>query len=250
MPSNNSPQEIPFITTGQMREVDRSMVEDYGILLVQMMENAGRNLAELARRRFLGGDPRGSRVLVLAGTGGNGGGGLVCARRLHNWGATVQVMATAPASRFTEVPRRQLNILERMGVSIFVVESVVGEAVDLPPADLLIDAIIGYSLGGAPEGGPATLIRAANAQSAPVLALDVPSGVDAGTGAVQEPAVRATATLTLALPKQGLGSEAAKPNIGELYLADIGVPPGLYARPPLDLEVGPVFAEEEILRIW
>lgn len=246
MPSDNGPQAIPFITTDQMREVDRSMVEDYGILLVQMMENAGRNLAELARRRFLGGDPRGNRVLVLAGTGGNGGGGLVCARRLHNWGAKVQVMATAPASRFTEIPRHQLTILERMGVSI----SVVGEEADLPPADLLIDAILGYGLGGAPEGGPATLIAAANAQSAPVLALDVPSGVDAGTGAVREPAVRATATLTLALPKQGLRAEQAKPNIGELYLADIGVPPGLYARPPLGLEVGPVFAKEEILRVW
>ncbi len=246
MPSNIGPQAIPFLTTDQMREVDRSMVEDYGILLVQMMENAGRNLAQLARRRFLGGNPRSSRILVLAGTGGNGGGGLVCGRHLHNWGATVQVMATAPASRFTEVPRHQLTILERMGVSI----SVAGEEADLPPAELLIDAIIGYSLGGAPEGSPATLIRAANAQSAPVLALDVPSGVDAGTGTVQEPAVRATATLTLALPKQGLRAEEAKLNIGELYLADIGVPPGLYTRPPLGLEVGPVFAEEEILRVW
>ncbi len=246
MPSNNAPQAIPFITTDQMREVDRSMVEDYGIQLVQMMENAGRNLAELARRRFLGGDPRGSRVLVLAGTGGNGGGGLVCARRLHNWGATVQVMATAPASRFTGVPLHQLTILERMEVSI----SVAGIEVDLPPADLIIDAIIGYSLSGAPGGSPAALIRAANAQGAPILALDVPSGVDTSTGAVREPAVQATATLTLALPKQGLRAEEAKPNIGELYLADISVPPGLYTRPALGLEVGPVFAEDDIVRIW
>ena len=246
MPSDNSPQTIPFITTDQMREVDRLMVEDYGILLVQMMENAGRNLAELARRRFLGGNPRGGRILVLSGTGGNGGGGLVCARRLHNWGASVEVMATAPASRFTEVPRHQLNILDRMGVSI----SVVGEEADLPPADLLIDAIIGYNLGGIPTGRPAVLIRAANTQSAPVLALDVPSGVDTSTGTVWEPAVLATATLTLALPKQGLRAEEAKRNIGELYLADISVPPGLYTRPPLGLEVGPVFAEDEIVRVW
>ncbi len=82
---------VPFITTDQMREVDRAMIEDFGISLVQMMENAGRNLAQLARQRFLDGDPRGRRVVVLAGTGGNGGGGLVCARRLHNWGAEVEV---------------------------------------------------------------------------------------------------------------------------------------------------------------
>jgi len=76
--------KIPFITTDQMREVDRAMIEDYGISLVQMMENAGRNLAQLARSRFLQGDPTGRRVLVLAGKGGNGGGGMVCARLHHN----------------------------------------------------------------------------------------------------------------------------------------------------------------------
>lgn len=214
MSFSNAPLDIPFITTDQMREVDRSMVEDYGILLIQMMENAGRNLAVLARRRFLGGAPRGRRILVLAGAGGNGGGGLVCARRLHNWGAIVQVWATTPTPKFAEVPRHQLTILERMGVPI----SVADEEVDLAPADLLIDAIIGYGLGGAPTGSPAALIRAANAQSAPILALDVPSGVNTSTGAVQEPAIRAAATLTLALPKQGLRTEEAKRNIGELYL--------------------------------
>ncbi len=79
-------RDIPFVTTDQMREVDRAMIDDYGITLLQMMENTGRELARLARSRFLGGDPRASRVEVLAGTGGNGGGGLVCARRLHGWG--------------------------------------------------------------------------------------------------------------------------------------------------------------------
>ena len=83
--------ELPFITTDQMREVDRAIVEDYGVLLIQMMENAGRNLAHLARRRFLDGDCRGRHVVVLVGSGGNGGGGLVCARHLHNWGSTVSV---------------------------------------------------------------------------------------------------------------------------------------------------------------
>ncbi|HUM67274.1 MAG TPA: NAD(P)H-hydrate epimerase, partial [Chloroflexota bacterium] len=70
---------IPALTTRQMAEVDRGMIEDYHIDLIQMMENAGRNLAHLARERFLNGDPRGQKVVVLAGTGGNGGGALVCA---------------------------------------------------------------------------------------------------------------------------------------------------------------------------
>ena len=109
---------IPFITTDQMREVDRAMMEDYGIDLAKMMENAGRELTHLARSRFLGGNPKRKRVAVLAGTEGNGGGGLVCARRHNNWGANVTVWLSSPTERLTEVPRHQLSILERMGVPI------------------------------------------------------------------------------------------------------------------------------------
>ncbi|MGQ9850748.1 MAG: NAD(P)H-hydrate epimerase, partial [Aggregatilineaceae bacterium] len=80
---------IPAITTAQMAEVDRLMIEEYGILLIQMMENAGRNLAEQARR-MLGGDLTDRRIVVLCGAGNNGGGGMVAARHLHNRGARVQ----------------------------------------------------------------------------------------------------------------------------------------------------------------
>ena len=246
MTSSSSHSDIPFITTDQMREVDRAMIEDYGILLVQMMENAGRSLAQLAVSRFLGGAPQGKRVLVLAGPGGNGGGGLVCARRLHNWGAQVQVWLTAAPSRMAEVPRHQLAILERMGVPMEVAEA----EVTLPQADLIVDAIIGYSLRGFLAGEAASLVRAANIHGTPVLALDVPSGVDTTDGVVYDPAIHAAATLILALPKQGLASAAARERVGELYVADIGVPPELYARPLLDLNVGSIFAEEEIVRLW
>ena len=246
MSSDSGDRTIPFITTDQMREVDRAMIEDYGISLVQMMENAGRNLAQLARQRFLDGDPRGRRVLVLAGTGGNGGGGLVCARRLHNWGAEVQVWMTAPSTGLADVPLHQLGILQRMDISIIVA----GELPVLPPADLLVDAIIGYGLTGPPTGLAATLIDAANNHGAPILALDVPSGVNTATGAASGSAIRATATLTLAMPKAGLRAETAKQHIGELYLADISVPPELYGRPPLDLKVANMFAQDEIIRLW
>ena len=238
--------DVPFLSTEQMREVDRAMIDDYGILLIQMMENAGRNLAHLARERFLDGKPAGRRMLVLAGSGGNGGGGLVCGRHLHNWGATVEVWTSSPPGKFSEVPRRQLTILERMGVA----SQAAGEDVSLPPADLIIDALIGYSLRGAPTGAAAALIRAANAHAASTLSLDAPSGVDTATGTAHDPAIVATATMTLALPKQGLRSAEAKRSVGELYLADIGVPPELYAGPKLGIEVGALFAQEEIVRIW
>ena len=245
MSSGSSQLNIPFVTADQMREVDRAMVEDYGISLLQMMENAGRGLAHLARGRFLDGDPRGRRVLVLAGRGGNGGGGLVCARRLHMWGADVRIWLTSEASDLAEVPGHQLAILERLGVQVQVAHG----AIKLPPADLIVDALIGYSLRGAPRDSAAVLIGVANRHPAPTLALDVPSGLDATTGIAHDPAIRAVATMTLALPKEGLRALQAKDLVGELYVADIGVPHVLYNAPPLQLDVGPLFAEAEILRL-
>ena len=237
--------DIPYITTDQMIEVDRAMIEDYHIELIQMMENAGRNLAHLARTRFFHGDPRGKKVVVLAGRGGNGGGGLVCARRLHNWGALVQVIIKAPHETYRDIPAHQLDILRRMNVAVSTAEEV--EAV--PEADLIIDAVIGYSLKGTPGGTSAQMIHWANEHGAPILSLDAPSGVDTTTGEVREPAIRATATMTLALPKEGLRAPGIEERVGELYLADISVPPGLYAAPRLGLEVDRIFAQEDIIRI-
>jgi NAD(P)H-hydrate epimerase len=109
---------LPSLTTAQMVEVDRAMTEDYQIELIQMMENAGRNLAHLARTRFLDGDPRGMHMVVLAGTGGNGGGALVAARRLHTWGARVAVAPTKEVDAFKAVSAHQLAIVMRMGMQV------------------------------------------------------------------------------------------------------------------------------------
>lgn len=243
IPTSNA-DAVPFLTTDQMIEVDRAMMDDYRIDLARMMENAGRNLAHLARERFLGGDPRGRRVAVLAGNGGNGGGVLVAARRLHNYGAAVSVFVTKPDDQFTPVPGQQLDPLRRMGISI-------GSANDMESVgtfDVVLDGVIGYSLRGAPRGEAGVLIPWANDQRAPVLSLDAPSGVDTTTGSVFDPAIRATATMTLALPKEGLRAPDVEAHVGELYLADISVPPELYGR-FLGIEVGPIFAESELLRL-
>jgi len=242
-------QDLPLLSVTQMIEVDRAMMEDLRIELIQMMENAGRALAHLARERFLDGDPRGRHVVVLAGTGGNGGGAMVGARRLQGWGASVQVRLTAADEDLAPVPRHQLDILRRMQVPV------VGPDDQPAPreADLVIDGLIGYSLRGAPHGAVARLIHWANDGVAPVLSLDAPSGVDGTTGAVFEPSVRATATMTLALPKAGLRAEAARPQVGELYLADIGVPPSLYDEPAMGVAcpggLEALFARSDIVRL-
>lgn len=234
--------QIPSLTTAQMIEVDRAMMEDYHIELLQMMENAGRNLAHLARVRFLGGDPRGKRLIVLAGTGGNGGGGLVAARRLHNWGAQVTVALTKPAADYRDVPAHQLGILQHIGIAILEPDKELPE-----PCDLILDALIGYSLVGTPRGETATLIEWANAQTVPTLSLDTPSGLDATSGQAHPPTIRAAATLTLALPKTGLLFPQASSFVGELFLADISVPPGLYAK--MGISVPPLFAKYDIIPV-
>ena len=181
----------------------------------------------------------------MAGTGGNGGGALVCARRLHNYGANISVFVTAKKANFTEIPQHQFDILENMGVTIQQADSLPQQT----SPDIIIDGVIGYSLKGNPRGNAKILIEWANETSAPILALDAPSGVDTTTGTVFEPAIRAIATMTLALPKEGLRAEGVDAQVGELYLADISVPPALYASPALGLDVPHIFAQSDIVRL-
>lgn len=242
-------KNVPFVDTQQMIEVDRAMIEDFHIGLIQMMENAGRNLAHLARHRFLNGNPVGKTVVVLAGTGGNGGGALVAARRLHNYGAAVQLYITQPDEAFAPIPAHQLDIVRRMGINVGFVEDVDKYRETAVSPHLILDGIIGYSLHGAPRGSAAELIRWANQQNAPILALDVPSGVDTSSGKVFTPAIQAAATMTLALPKAGLLANNVATQVGELYLADISVPPALFGEPALNLNVSYLFAQSDIIRL-
>lgn len=202
-----SPDSVGWITEAQMIEVDRIMIEDLHIELKQMMENAGRNLAHAVL-----GSCTPTRVAVLAGSGGNGGGGLVAARHLANAGVDVVVTTTRPDDNLSPVAAHQLDILRRMGVEIS----------DVPESyDVAIDALIGYSLRGAPQGRTAELIDQLASYTGTVVALDTPSGLDVTTGETPGVCVIADLTVTLALPKVGLRQ---RKNVGELLLADISVP--------------------------
>lgn len=230
----------PEIDAQGMTEVDLLMTERYGISLPQMMENAGRSLAILARDRFLGGNVASRRITVLSGSGGNGGGALTAARRLAGWGAQVAVVLSSPSEAMTLVPGRQLSILREMGV----------KPVNWPPAqsDLILDGLFGYSLRGTPRGRACELIQWANEMATTVLSLDVPSGFDSRTGSLTSVTIHATATLTLALPKKGLQAPEVRHAVGDLYLADISVPVPLYQRLSVPRLV-PSFSAADVLRL-
>lgn len=227
---------IPSVTTNQMMEIDRIVIEETGPNLFQMMENAGRNLAELSMK-VINNERENKSIIVLSGTGGNGGGGICVARHLANRGydITVCVDGTKPLK---EVTNYQLHVLKSTVAKIISVEELKNNTYDL-----LIDSVIGYSLRGEPSGEALLLIEWAMKQKSVKISLDIPSGIDATTGESTAISLKPDYTLTLALPKRGLLPE----HTGELFLGDIGIPNKVYEK--IGLNIGNVFADKFIVKI-
>lgn len=216
--------QVPAVTAEQMREVDRVAIQEVGPNLYQMMENAGRSLA-LTVLDAMGGASGLEPVVVLAGTGGNGGGGICAGRHLANRGVEVTVVLS-DSKGLKAVPEDQLSTYRGTGGRV-----ASPDELDKHEAGVVVDAIIGYSLRGAPRDAPRAMIEWTAAQTAPVISLDVPSGIDATSGRAPGAHVLASATLTLALPKTGLDVAA----VGDLFLADIGIPRDVYRRSGIDV---------------
>lgn len=232
--------EIPVVDGPTMAAVDEALAA-LGFDPRQVMEAAGRAAASFARTQFLRGNPHGARVVILCGPGGNGGDGLVAARWLHGWGANVEVWLSSSPDPSRAVSFAQFEILRRLGMTI--VEPVGRPR--LPEAVLIVDALFGFNLHGPPTGAASALIQAANAHPAYKLAVDVPSGLNASDGTAYDPCFRADATLTLALPKIGLLTSEASEWVGQLALADIGIPPEAFAL--AGIAVSSIFAENDFI---
>jgi NAD(P)H-hydrate epimerase len=219
-----------------MAEADRIASEELGIPLESLMENASHQIA-LAARLFLGG-VTGKRIVAFAGSGNNGGDALGALRHLSGWGAHVGVVLSGPAERLRPLARRQHDILAKFGVQH-------DAAAD--DADLLIDGLLGYSASGPPRDAVADLIRAANVSRLPILAVDLPSGMHPDTGEPLGVTIRAALTVTLALPKRGLIATRSRALVGDLLLADIGIPPQAFDG--LTIETRGLFESGDLIRI-
>lgn len=207
-------------STAQARALDAA-AERYGIESYELMQRAGRAAFRVLRERH----PLAQRIAVLAGPGNNGGDGYVLARLLHEAGRAVAVVAPLGPPRGGDAARAYAEWCALGAVNV---------GAELPPAELYVDALFGIGLRRPPEGAARTAIEALECCARPVLALDVPSGVDADTGAVPGVAVRASTTLSFIVAKFGLCTGAAVDHVGELVLDDLGVPPALLAeQPPL-----------------
>jgi len=241
---------IPSISTKQMRKVDDLMINKYGIELIQMMENAGANLAKLAIRLFEKDfeNQNSKNIVVACGLGNNGGGGMVAARYLSNYGFNVTVVLTGTEAKLKSIPLKQWNILKNLPVGMIIANS--SDTLGIfKQADLIIDAIIGYGMHGKLKGIPAHVIHEIlNTQIQNVISLDSPSGLNTTTGDFNEElCIKAYATMTLALPKTGLVQDSAKECVGRLYVSDISVPPDLYKE--IGYEPQNIFIDSSVIKV-
>jgi NAD(P)H-hydrate epimerase len=222
---------VTAVTAEGMADVDHVAVEVVGLQLLQMMENAGRALAWHVRDIA----EKDGTVLVVAGNGGNGGGGMACARHLANREIPVRVLLDRPLEELTGAAAHQHRILDEMGV-LHTTDadglSRTGEST------VAVDALIGYGVSGELRSPAREYVGAMNDAPGPVVSLDVPSGLDATTGETHGRAVQPNRTVTLALPKTGLDTVS-----GTLYLADIGIPKTVYER--LDIAYESPFEDQD-----
>jgi NAD(P)H-hydrate epimerase len=221
------------LSRDEVRSLDRRAIERHGVPGVVLMENAGRGAAELAVRLW----PAARRVAILCGPGNNGGDGFVIARHLELSGHQVRVLLAAPPDRFTGDAATMLDIVRRSGIPHVDLSGAAPEAwrAALADADLVVDALLGTGAVGPPRGTVATAITALAAVAAgprppAVLAIDLPSGLDADTGAAAQPCVRADATATFVARKRGFASPGAAALTGTVHVVGIGAPLALLAE--------------------
>ncbi len=207
-----------FLTRQQVRDVDRRAIEEMGVPGVVLMENAGRGAAELLRALGIHG-----RVVVCCGKGNNGGDGFVIARHLDILRMPVRVLLFALPEELTGDAAVNYRIIERAGLAIDVQP---GDELPrlLAVAEWVVDALFGTGLTGPLRPPFDRVVEAINASPARVLAVDIPSGLDADSGQPLGPTVRAHHTATFVAPKKGFAEPAARPWVGQVHVLGIGAP--------------------------
>jgi NAD(P)H-hydrate epimerase len=219
------------MTREQVRAVDAWAIREIGVPGVVLMENAGRSCAELVMEKLANG--RRPYVCIFCGTGNNGGDGCVIARHLLNAGLTVKTVLCGDREKVKGDARINLDILELLGHAVDPLQMGKGDIASrvhalAGDADVMVDALFGTGLQGELREPYRSLIDAINGLKRPILAVDIPSGLDCDTGKPLGTAIRAAYTVTFVAVKKGFAASAdAAGYTGEIYIASIGVePPG------------------------
>ncbi len=212
------------LTRQQVRNIDRCAIETLGIPGAVLMENAGRNAAD-AIGQFLG-SAAGRSVAIVAGAGNNGGDGFVVARHLAMRDARVVTFLVAPSEKISGDAEVNLKIIRSLGHDIrqTSAEKLTLLSQALAEFDLIVDAVGGTGISGPLRGELAEAVEQINAAGRPVVAIDIPTGLDCDTGQAAAPAVRAAMTVTFVARKKGFDVPGAAEYTGEVRVADIGIP--------------------------
>ncbi|MBQ6376566.1 MAG: NAD(P)H-hydrate dehydratase [Lachnospiraceae bacterium] len=206
---------IPVLTAKEMRECDRRTMEEYGVPSCVLMERAAYETA-LAVEDYLHAAGKKGRVLVLTGSGNNGGDGYACARILSLRGASVEILPLGNPDHMTAETKRQFEIIKNIGVPLL-------QSADFGAYTVIVDAVLGIGLVRDVSGPLADTFRAVNKSGAKVVSVDIPSGIDSDTGAVRGCAVRADETVTMQAVKRGLLLYPGADYAGDIRIAEIGV---------------------------
>jgi len=214
-----------IVTAEKMREIDRESIEVYGIPELVLMENAGVQVANEVEALLA--DVRQKKLCLCCGSGNNGGDGFVAARHLANRGAKVKVFLLGDMQHLSEAAQMNLDVVSNMNIDILQIASERDwdkVQVSLAFADAIVDGLLGTGFQGCLREPVEKLIHMINEAQKPVVAIDLPSGIEADTGAVTTVAVAASVTVSFGLPKLGLLFYPGAPYVGKLMVDGIGIP--------------------------
>lgn len=215
-----------YITAKEMQDIDGLAQEKFGIPSIILMENAGKEAARVALDMISGN----TDVVCICGKGNNGGDGLVCARHLINKGLNVGTFLLGSPNALKQDPKKNYEMLKNSGTKINILKneqdfSLLNNC--LNKTHLIIDAIFGIGLTGKVKEPYKTIIDLINQSNRPVLAMDIPSGLDATTGKKLGNCIKASKTVTFAFPKTGFVKNDGPDCVGEVVVADISIPKAL-----------------------
>jgi NAD(P)H-hydrate epimerase len=213
-----------YLTRAQVRDVDRRAIEEFGVPGVVLMENAGRGATQLLL--WLGAQ---GPVAICCGKGNNGGDGFVIARHLDNHGIPVRVLLFTQPEQLAGDAATNYHIAKRSGVAVLVEPDLASVTRELQQCEWVVDALFGTGLTGPVRPPLDRVIAAINASGKPVLAVDIPSGLDCDTGLALGETVRATHTATFVAAKAGFANPAAGQRLGQVHVIDIGAPRVIWA---------------------
>ncbi len=238
-----------LVTTAQMRELDRRAIEEAGIPGQELMERAGRGVADLVRYLADVAGMNGMTAILFAGRGNNGGDAFAAARHLKDMGFEVLVWLAGTEAQVQGDALKHLSLLKAEGVEVeeYPTRADWEERLAYPlGADIFVDGLLGTGSRGPARGPVASAIQYINAMAneAFVVAIDIPSGIDADTGVAAGDAVNADLTVTLGAPKLGLIQPAALEFVGGVEVVDIGIPPMMAAALPPATDIELIYAHE------